>query len=161
MRMNNTWAGSNNWIGMGFFKDVSDTRTPYFSYAAGPQIFERPMGATADQFSWSAAGPTGNGNSDNMAWGVKGQHEFEITLDTTGAQWSTSFAVDGGATYSRSYTYTVGEGNPVITHIGMGNGGGRMLVDNFTLTGVPEPSTLALLATGLFGLLAYAWRKRR
>jgi hypothetical protein len=26
---------------------------------------------------------------------------------------------------------------------------------------VPEPGTLALLATGLIGLLAYAWRKRR
>ena len=26
---------------------------------------------------------------------------------------------------------------------------------------VPEPLTLVLLAAGLFGLLAYAWRKRR
>jgi hypothetical protein len=26
---------------------------------------------------------------------------------------------------------------------------------------VPEPGTIALLATGLFGLLAYAWRKRK
>ena len=26
---------------------------------------------------------------------------------------------------------------------------------------VPEPGTLALLATGLAGLLTYAWRKRR
>ena len=26
---------------------------------------------------------------------------------------------------------------------------------------VPEPSTFALLATGLIGLLAYAWRKRK
>jgi hypothetical protein len=26
---------------------------------------------------------------------------------------------------------------------------------------VPEPSTLALAAAGLVGLLAYAWRKRR
>ena len=26
---------------------------------------------------------------------------------------------------------------------------------------IPEPSTLALLATGLLGLLCYAWRKRR
>jgi hypothetical protein len=29
------------------------------------------------------------------------------------------------------------------------------------LTVVPEPGTCALLTTGLFGLLAYAWRKRR
>jgi hypothetical protein len=26
---------------------------------------------------------------------------------------------------------------------------------------VPEPTTLVLLATGLFGFLAYAWRKRK
>ena len=26
---------------------------------------------------------------------------------------------------------------------------------------VPEPSTLALIASGLIGLLCYAWRKRR
>jgi hypothetical protein len=28
-------------------------------------------------------------------------------------------------------------------------------------TAVPEPSTSVLVLTGLFGLLAYAWRKRR
>ncbi|MBN1396175.1 MAG: PEP-CTERM sorting domain-containing protein [Pirellulales bacterium] len=33
--------------------------------------------------------------------------------------------------------------------------------DNILLTQVPEPSTLALLACGLVGLLAYAWRKRK
>ncbi|MCD4726183.1 MAG: PEP-CTERM sorting domain-containing protein [Pirellulales bacterium] len=26
---------------------------------------------------------------------------------------------------------------------------------------IPEPGTLALLATGLIGLLCYAWRKRK
>ena len=36
------------------------------------------------------------------------------------------------------------------------NGG----TDQFALV-IPEPSTLALLATGLIGLLCYAWRKRR
>ena len=30
-----------------------------------------------------------------------------------------------------------------------------------TAAGVPEPSTLVLLAAGLAGLLCYAWRKRR
>ena len=29
------------------------------------------------------------------------------------------------------------------------------------ISSVPEPSAIALLATGLVGLLAYAWRKRR
>jgi len=36
-------------------------------------------------------------------------------------------------------------------------------VDNvsLTFTPAPEPSALVLLAMGLFGLLAYAWRKRK
>lgn len=33
--------------------------------------------------------------------------------------------------------------------------------DNISVSIVPEPSTMALLACGLVGLLAYAWRKRR
>jgi hypothetical protein len=31
----------------------------------------------------------------------------------------------------------------------------------YELRAIPEPSMLALLATGLFGLLAYAWRRRK
>jgi hypothetical protein len=42
---------------------------------------------------------------------------------------------------------------------------GGTWIDNFKLNDpnyvIPEPSTLALLAAGLVGLLAYAWRKRR
>lgn len=34
-------------------------------------------------------------------------------------------------------------------------------VDNFSVGTIPEPSTITLLVTGLFGLLAYAWRKRK
>jgi hypothetical protein len=36
-----------------------------------------------------------------------------------------------------------------------------MWISAATLYAVPEPSTLVLLACGLFGLLAYAWRKRK
>jgi hypothetical protein len=34
-------------------------------------------------------------------------------------------------------------------------------VDNVRLTATPEPGTLALLTTGLIGLVCYAWRKRK
>ncbi|MFZ1935083.1 MAG: PEP-CTERM sorting domain-containing protein [Thermoguttaceae bacterium] len=33
-------------------------------------------------------------------------------------------------------------------------------LSGYAMTAVPEPGTLALLAAGLFGLLAYAWRRR-
>lgn len=31
----------------------------------------------------------------------------------------------------------------------------------FTVSGIPEPSSLMLMASGIIGLLAYAWRKRK
>jgi hypothetical protein len=34
-------------------------------------------------------------------------------------------------------------------------------IDNVQLSAVPEPSTLVLSIAGLFGLLAYAWRRRK
>ena len=34
-------------------------------------------------------------------------------------------------------------------------------IDGFQLVEIPEPSTLVLLASGLIGLLCYAWRKRK
>ena len=42
----------------------------------------------------------------------------------------------------------------------VGNGS-TIWLDNFSLSQVPEPSTMALAAAGLLGLLAYAWRKQK
>jgi len=88
-------------------------------------------------------------------------HNFQIALDTTAANWKTTFYLDGDEVYSHTYA----DGNPWIQYVGFGVGDSSAgsTVDNFSLSvsEIPEPGTLALLACGLIGLLAYAWRKRR
>lgn len=64
--------------------------------------------------------------------------------------------------------HTVTEGNKIAVYLGIAPGSPVGAVcygaayDNAVLTAspVPEPSTMALLATGLLGLIAYAWRTR-
>ena len=54
-------------------------------------------------------------------------------------------------------------GKPLVISLG-GGSNVQVLLDNVQLStplSVPEPSTLALLATGLIAPLAYAWRKRK
>ncbi|MBU4271869.1 MAG: PEP-CTERM sorting domain-containing protein [Planctomycetes bacterium] len=60
-----------------------------------------------------------------------------------------------------SYAYTAVGDNITFTFTAPANTGSY----SFNLSGftnrIPEPGTLALLATGLIGLLCYAWRKRK
>lgn len=92
------------------------------------------------------------------------------------------FTAKGGGVYEMQRYYinmsddpttVVNIGTPytsqVIPDIGAVWGAGRYLlylnktgkVDDIRIDQVPEPSTLVLLAGGLLGLLAYAWRKRK
>jgi hypothetical protein len=65
--------------------------------------------------------------------------------------------LDTGDVFAKVYT-TVGAQLSLSGLFGLNNGhsaGGTFSV------AVPEPGTLAMLAAGLFGLVAYAWRKRK
>jgi len=59
--------------------------------------------------------------------------------------------------------YLQGPIDPVITATSYGRLDAQaiQMLTAAGLTVVPEPGTLVLLAAGLLGLLAYAWRKRK
>lgn len=95
------------------------------------------------------------------------QCTFQITLDTTPAvpaNWTYAYKVtQAGSGVMLDAAPAAFGFTPSISYVGFGNQEGYGGVVNFTLTAttVPEPSVIALLVSGLIGLLAYAWRKRR
>jgi len=84
---------------------------------------------------------------------------------TAGMDWVEAFTAPMGL----KPTYDGGEPTYTISSIGIMSQaragsvpGYELYYDNFRLVNpIPEPSTLALLAAGMIGLLCYAWRKRR
>ncbi len=74
-----------------------------------------------------------------------------------------------GSFTDKTLTFTVDAGNAHIGQavtivFGLEAPAGKYSAscfDNVRLSAVPEPATLSLLASGLIGLLCYAWRKRK
>jgi hypothetical protein len=67
--------------------------------------------------------------------------------------WSTSGAV--------AITHPLSYWNEVVLYGRAGGGTGAFDTLQLVSTAAPEPTSITLLASGLLGLLAYAWRKRK
>jgi hypothetical protein len=95
--------------------------------------------------------PTSGGETISILFGGTTQ-TYTLTNKTTFATYtftatatsaSTLFEVDDTTFYSTSTSAN------------------RILIDNVSVTLVPEPGTTALLTAGVLGLICFAWRKRR
>lgn len=98
--------------------------------------------------------------SASLWWGLQGVTsenlvQADLTMDTAGDSYSWTWDADG-AVYIGLFGYTNDDPASGFGDVTMFDN-----VSVFNSTVVPEPSTIALLATGLIGLLAYAWRKRK
>jgi hypothetical protein len=99
-------------------------------------------------------GPDTNGGL-SVSGGSSGFDNFSVVLDTTEEHWKVRWYLNGQL--KRTGVYAA---NPEIAFVGMG-GFAPGAVDNFSLTVLPEPSGIIIMATGLAALAAYAWRKQK
>jgi hypothetical protein len=102
------------------------------------------------------------GSEATISGAGKNTYDVELRINETGATKTAALVVDG----STIYTLNWDPGSNANRYIGLGYNttyGGTMKFDGFSLSGTiaPEPCALVVLCTGLLGLLAYAWRKRK
>lgn len=94
--------------------------------------FETPLVPYTNSLTWTAAGTSGD-----QPWAV---HYLEYSVSAPKGTQSLYFAFSPSPNYGLGWT---------------------RICEVQAFAPIPEPSTLALCATGIAGLLAYAWRKRK
>ena len=119
--------------------------------------FTPDAGFGARIVSWEYGPYSDTGDNETLDWEI-----WQTAVDTgtllasgtnTFADTSANVLVSSGLA---GHTFDM-----VILHVEYTGGLSGVAVDNLVFDQIPEPGTLALLAAGLMGLLAYAWRKRR
>lgn len=117
---------------------------------------------------------TGNSSQILGTGSLTASGTFAFNLDgvTDSGTWATvagslskTYGDSFGVTFSYGgYTVSATETSPGVwsqTLTGVATATFTESSGVLSVTSVPEPGTLALLSAGLFGLVAYAWRKRR
>jgi len=135
IEMNVTGA---EWFGLGFMSNNSTTAGGFYNMSTGagaPWMLLRGDGTAGVSF----AGPVVDGSA---VFASRDGNTASITLDTTGVDWVATF-VNGSETNTHTYTGNISDD---INYVGFG----RHLdavgsVDNFSLTVIPEPSTIGML----------------
>lgn len=146
-----SWIKTDNWVA----STLGDAGTPAgdttssmgFTAATGGTL-NTTNGNTYNNYGGLLFGRDGTWDSTNQIWdGVDSTY-------LTGTWYSTANLALGDMLAT---IYVTAGGDVSFT----GQLGTNVGVSNVSFSTVPEPSTIAMLAGALLGLVAYAWRKRR
>lgn len=137
----NVISGS-TYVGIGFASNTNGTPNGSEYFHALIDTLSPWINMQTNRIVGTMTGPAGGGLTQFSGKGTNGT--VKVVLDTTGANWVSTWYFNNTALRTNTFSGTLG-----INYVGFGTGGSvNTTVDNFKLEMIPEPATL-----GLFGVV--------